>query len=65
MLLSLTVGEHCVFTPDAGRVTGGTGSGKTFVCKLILEQLAASGLDPTRVQILSQDSFYRDLEPGG
>lgn len=50
--------------PRVFSVTGGTGSGKTFVCKLILEQLAGSGLDTKRVQIISQDSFYRDLPQG-
>jgi uridine kinase len=38
-------------------VCGGTASGKTSVCKKILEQLKGNG----RVVILSQDSYYRGL----
>ena len=45
-------------------MTGGTGCGKTFVCKMILGLLADSGVAASCVQILSQDSFYRDLPAG-
>jgi len=43
-------------------VCGGTASGKTSVCSKILEQLQKeTGL--SRVVILSQDSYYKDLAP--
>jgi uridine kinase len=38
-------------------VTGGTASGKTTVCEAILKKL-----ENQRVCIISQDSFYRDLD---
>lgn len=39
-------------------VAGGTASGKTSVCNLIVEKL---GLDKKRVGIISQDCFYKNL----
>ncbi|KAE9550607.1 hypothetical protein FO519_006178 [Halicephalobus sp. NKZ332] len=41
-------------------VAGGTASGKTSVCNKIIETL---GDTRKRVVIISQDSFYRNLEP--
>jgi uridine kinase len=40
-------------------VTGGTASGKTSVCKIIVD---AIGLDSNRVALISQDCFYKDLD---
>ena len=42
-------------------VSGGTASGKTSVCKLILQNLRKE--TNTRVQIISQDCFYKPLNP--
>lgn len=42
-------------------VAGGTASGKTSVCKLILQNLSKEIVN-TRVQIISQDSFYKPLD---
>jgi uridine kinase len=39
-------------------VTGGTASGKTTVCDMIIQQL-----HDHRVILVHQDSFYRDLTP--
>ncbi|KAK7291559.1 hypothetical protein RIF29_06800 [Crotalaria pallida] len=44
------------FHPFVIGVSGGTASGKTTVCDLIIQQL-----QDHRVVLLSQDSFYRDL----
>uniref|UniRef100_A0A1I7ZZA5 uridine/cytidine kinase n=1 Tax=Steinernema glaseri TaxID=37863 RepID=A0A1I7ZZA5_9BILA len=41
-------------------VAGGTASGKSSVCKKLLEML---GDDCDRVKTISQDSFYRNLAP--
>jgi uridine kinase len=38
-------------------IAGGTGSGKTLVAKTIVQELGSS-----RVAILDQDSYYRDLD---
>jgi uridine kinase len=38
-------------------IAGGSGSGKTLVAKTIIEELGSS-----RVAILDQDSYYRDLD---
>jgi uridine kinase len=45
-------------------VTGGTGSGKTYVCQKILDELAATGVAASRVVILSQETFYKDVPAG-
>ena len=45
-------------------VTGGTGSGKTFVCRMIVDALAAKGVSASRVQILSQECFDKDVPAG-
>jgi hypothetical protein len=42
-------------------VCGGTASGKTTVCKAILDQLSMSLSGMGRVIIISQDSYYRGL----
>lgn len=44
-------------------VAGGTASGKTSVCKKIMEQLGQLDSSHKRVVMLSQDSFYKKLEP--
>lgn len=44
-------------------VAGGTASGKTTVCKCIMDSLTDSNLS-NKVLILSQDSFYKPLTPG-
>ena len=44
-------------------VAGGTASGKTSVCHKIMEQLELADSSKKRVVVLSQDSFYRKLEP--
>eukprot|EP01117_Protostelium_nocturnum_P006976 TRINITY_DN2504_c0_g1_i1.p1 TRINITY_DN2504_c0_g1~~TRINITY_DN2504_c0_g1_i1.p1 ORF type:complete len:369 (+),score=113.68 TRINITY_DN2504_c0_g1_i1:68-1174(+) len=41
-------------------VAGGTASGKTSVCEIIVEEL---GIDRSRVAIISQDCFYKTLSP--
>ena len=43
-------------------VAGGTASGKTTVCKCIIESLTEKSMN-NRVIILSQDSFYKPLTP--
>ena len=43
-------------------VAGGTASGKTTVCKCIIESLTEKNMN-NRVIILSQDSFYKPLTP--
>ncbi|XRB22967.1 uridine/cytidine kinase [Pseudoscourfieldia marina] len=49
-------------TPYVIGVAGGTASGKTSVCKAIMERLVADGdVDEQRVAMFSQDSFYRNL----
>ncbi|KAH8359014.1 hypothetical protein KR093_003870, partial [Drosophila rubida] len=44
-------------------VAGGTASGKSTVCKKIMEQLGQAEMDHTQRQVvaISQDSFYREL----
>ncbi|XP_023162234.1 uridine-cytidine kinase isoform X2 [Drosophila hydei] len=46
-------------------VAGGTASGKSTVCKKIMEQLGQAEMDHTQRQVvsISQDSFYRELTP--
>jgi len=43
-------------------VAGGTASGKTTVCKCIIESLSENNMN-NRIVILSQDSFYKPLTP--
>lgn len=43
-------------------VAGGTASGKTSVCKKIMEQLGQLNSSQKRVVMLSQDSFYKILD---
>lgn len=51
-------------TPFLIGVAGGTASGKSTVCKRIVEQLGQADMDQTRRQVvvISQDSFYRELD---
>ena len=44
-------------------VAGGTASGKTTVCKSIMDQLGQTEVNNTDKQVvaLSQDSFYKEL----
>ncbi|EDW83412.1 uncharacterized protein Dwil_GK22830, isoform A [Drosophila willistoni] len=46
-------------------VAGGTASGKSTVCKKIMEQLGQAEMEDTQRQVvtISQDSFYRELSP--
>lgn len=44
-------------------VAGGTASGKTSVCREIMERLVADLPRRPRVAMFSQDSFYRNLAP--
>jgi len=46
-------------------VAGGTASGKTSVCTRIIEQLGQTAVSDKQRQVvlLSQDSFYRNLDP--
>jgi uridine kinase len=46
-------------------VAGGTASGKSTVCKIIMDQLGQSEMNNLDKQVvsLSQDSFYRELNP--
>lgn len=43
-------------------VAGGTASGKTSVCKKIVELLEKSAVCGQRVVTISQDSFYKTLD---
>ncbi|XP_048524616.1 uridine-cytidine kinase isoform X2 [Dendroctonus ponderosae] len=46
-------------------VAGGTASGKSTVCKRIMEKLGQAEIDNKQRQVvcIAQDSFYRDLTP--
>ncbi|XP_014485277.1 PREDICTED: probable uridine-cytidine kinase isoform X2 [Dinoponera quadriceps] len=52
-------------TPFLIGVSGGTASGKSTVCKRIMEKLGQVDMDHQQRQVvcISQDSFYRDLTP--
>jgi len=52
-------------TPFMIGVAGGTASGKSTVCKTLVDMLGQSEVnaEEKQVAILSQDSFYRDLTP--
>ncbi|XP_021934269.1 probable uridine-cytidine kinase isoform X3 [Zootermopsis nevadensis] len=52
-------------TPFLIGVAGGTASGKSTVCKRIMEKLGQVDMDHTERQVvcISQDSFYRELTP--
>ncbi|XP_046412175.1 uridine-cytidine kinase isoform X4 [Neodiprion fabricii] len=52
-------------TPFLIGVSGGTASGKSTVCKRIMEKLGQVDMDHTERQVvcISQDSFYRELTP--
>ncbi|XP_076673820.1 uridine-cytidine kinase isoform X2 [Andrena cerasifolii] len=52
-------------TPFLIGVSGGTASGKSTVCKRIMEKLGQVDMDHMKRQVvcISQDSFYRDLTP--
>ncbi|XP_023708708.1 uridine-cytidine kinase isoform X2 [Cryptotermes secundus] len=52
-------------TPFLIGVAGGTASGKSTVCKRIMEKLGQVDMDTTERQVvcISQDSFYRELTP--
>ncbi len=43
-------------------VAGGTASGKTSVCHKIMEQLELAETNKKRVVVVSQDSFYKNIE---
>ena len=46
-------------------VAGGTASGKSTVCKRLMEKLGQNEMSNVEKQVvsLSQDSFYRELNP--
>ncbi|XP_046404340.1 uridine-cytidine kinase isoform X2 [Ischnura elegans] len=52
-------------TPFLIGVAGGTASGKSTVCKRIMEKLGQVDMDQTKRQVvcISQDSFYKSLTP--
>ncbi|XP_044757104.1 uridine-cytidine kinase isoform X1 [Coccinella septempunctata] len=52
-------------TPFLIGVSGGTASGKSTVCKRIMEKLGQENVNHSERQVvcISQDSFYRDLTP--
>ncbi|XP_015605819.1 probable uridine-cytidine kinase isoform X1 [Cephus cinctus] len=52
-------------TPFLIGVSGGTASGKSTVCKRIMEKLGQVDMDHMERQVvcISQDSFYRELTP--
>ncbi|XP_062121863.1 uridine-cytidine kinase isoform X1 [Drosophila sulfurigaster albostrigata] len=58
-----TAGKDEVKSPFLIGVAGGTASGKSTVCKKIMEQLGQAEMDHTQRQVvaISQDSFYREL----
>ncbi|XP_017849393.1 uridine-cytidine kinase isoform X2 [Drosophila busckii] len=58
-------GKDEVKSPFLIGVAGGTASGKSTVCKKIMEQLGQAEMDHTQRQVvsISQDSFYRELTP--
>ncbi|XP_037950914.1 uridine-cytidine kinase isoform X2 [Teleopsis dalmanni] len=57
--------DEQIKTPFLIGVSGGTASGKSTVCKKIMEQLGQADMDHTQRQVvtISQDSFYRELTP--
>ncbi|KAH8312066.1 hypothetical protein KR044_009235, partial [Drosophila immigrans] len=57
------VAKDEVKSPFLIGVAGGTASGKSTVCKKIMEQLGQAEMDHTQRQVvaISQDSFYREL----
>lgn len=60
-----TGSENGLKTPFLIGVAGGTASGKSTVCKRIMEQLGQADMDHAQRQVvsISQDSFYRELTP--
>merc|ERR1712071_751333 len=52
-------------TPFLIGVSGGTASGKSTVCSRIMEKLGQDEIDHRQRQVvcISQDSFYRELNP--
>ncbi|XP_066256520.1 uridine-cytidine kinase isoform X2 [Euwallacea similis] len=52
-------------TPFLIGVSGGTASGKSTVCKRIMEKLGQAAIDNKQRQVvcISQDSFYQELTP--
>ncbi|XP_076161581.1 uridine-cytidine kinase isoform X2 [Ptiloglossa arizonensis] len=60
-----TNGKWNSTTPFLIGVSGGTASGKSTVCKRIMEKLGQVDMDHMKRQVvcISQDSFYRDLSP--
>ena len=52
-------------TPFLIGVAGGTASGKSTVCKRLMETLGQNEMSNVEKQVvsLSQDSFYRELTP--
>ena len=54
-----------VRTPFMIGVAGGTASGKSTVCKKLMETLGQSDKTDVEKKVvsLSQDSFYKELEP--
>jgi len=57
--------SSCNRPPFMIGVAGGTASGKSSVCKLIMDQLGQNEVNNIHKQVvsLSQDSFYRELNP--
>ncbi|KAL5273814.1 UCK1 family protein [Megaselia abdita] len=62
-LNNLKIENGEIKTPFLIGVAGGTASGKSTVCKRIMEQLGQTEMDQEQRQVvcISQDSFYRDL----
>lgn len=60
-----TGSDNGLKTPFLIGVAGGTASGKSTVCKRIMEQLGQADMDHAQRQVvsISQDSFYRELTP--
>ncbi|XP_034486995.1 uridine-cytidine kinase isoform X1 [Drosophila innubila] len=56
-------GNDEIKSPFLIGVAGGTASGKSTVCKKIMEQLGQAEMDDTQRQVvsISQDCFYREL----
>jgi len=59
-------GTDFITTPFVIGIAGGTASGKTYVCKKIVEELGEADIsaESRRVVSIGQDSFYRKLTPG-
>jgi len=60
-----TINSYGTKTPFLIGVAGGTASGKSTVCRRIMEKLGQDEIDHRQRQVvcISQDSFYRELNP--